>query len=246
MAARLYVIGMGPGSERMMTPQAKDALENCQVIAGYTVYVDLLKEHYPKAEFLTTPMTREKERCRLALERAAGGQTTAMVCSGDSGIYGMAGLVLELAQEYPQVTVEVIPGITAACAGAALLGAPLMHDFAVISLSDRLTSLDLIWKRVEAAAQADFVICLYNPASKTRKDYLEQACGIIGKYRSQDTVCGLVRQIGREGQEHRIMTLKELAHWPADMFTTVFVGNSSTKRIGSYMVTPRGYGCERG
>ena len=119
-----------------------------------------------------------------------------------------------------------------------------MHDFAVISLSDRLTALELIWKRVELAAQGDFVICLYNPASRTRKDYLARACRLIGQYRSPETVCGLVRQIGREGQEHRILTLKELENWPADMFTTVFIGNTSTKKIGSYMVTPRGYHCE--
>ena len=244
MEGRLYVIGMGPGSGEMMTPQAARALERCQVIAGYTVYVELLKERYPQAEFLTTPMTREEERCRMALKRAAQGAQTAMVCSGDAGVYGMAGLILELAQEYPGVVVEIVPGITAACAGAAILGAPLMHDFAVISLSDRLTALELIWKRVELAAQGDFVICLYNPASRTRKDYLARACRLIGQYRSPETVCGLVRQIGREGQEHRILTLKELENWPADMFTTVFIGNSSTKKIGSYMVTPRGYHCE--
>lgn len=241
MAGRLYVIGMGPGSMDQMTPQARKALEKCSMIAGYTVYVELLKEYFPHKELLSTPMTREEERCRMALEQCVQGRNTAMVCSGDAGVYGMAGLVLELAPEYPGVTVEVIAGITAACSGAALLGAPLIHDFAVISLSDRLTSLDTIWRRVELAAAADFVICLYNPASRTRKDYLTQACRIIRRYRNAGTVCGIVRQIGREGQEHRVMTLEDLESWSADMFTTVYIGNSSTRRIGDYMVTPRGY-----
>lgn len=244
MAGILYVVGIGPGEEAQMTPQADEAVRQSQVLAGYTVYVDLLRERYPDKEVLTTAMTQEEKRCRLAFECCAGGRSTAMVCSGDAGVYGMAGLILELAQEYPGVAVEIVPGITAACAGAAILGAPLMHDFAVISLSDRLTALELIWKRVELAAQGDFVICLYNPASRTRKDYLARACRLIGQYRSPETVCGLVRQIGREGQEHRILTLKELENWPADMFTTVFIGNSSTKKIGSFMVTPRGYHCE--
>lgn len=245
MAGKLYVIGMGPGSMEQMTPQAYHALRECDVIAGYTVYIDLLKDHFPGKEYLSTPMTREEERCRMALAQSASGRNTALVCSGDAGVYGMAGLVLELASDYPGAEVEVIPGITAASSGAALLGAPLIHDFAAISLSDRLTSLDTIWRRVELAAEADFVICLYNPASRSRKDYLAEACRLILKYRGEDTVCGIVRQIGREGQEHKVMTLKELVSWPADMFTTVYIGNSETKRIGDYMVTPRGYRHER-
>ena len=181
----------------------------------------------------------------MALAQSASGRDTALVCSGDAGVYGMAGLVLELASDYPGAEVEVIPGITAASSGAALLGAPLIHDFAAISLSDRLTSLDTIWRRVELAAEADFVICLYNPASRSRKDYLAEACRLILKYRGEDTVCGIVRQIGREGQERKVMTLRELVSWQADMFTTVYIGNSETKRIGDYMVTPRGYRHER-
>lgn len=237
----LYVVGIGPGDISQITPQAREALDTSQVIAGYNVYIDLIKQHFPGKEFLTTAMTREEERCRRALECCLGGKDAAMVCSGDAGVYGMAGLVLELSKQYPGVRVKVIPGVTAACGGAAVLGAPLMHDFAVISLSDRLTPLEVIWKRVEAAAQADFVICLYNPASKGRPDYLRLACEKMLLYRPGHTVCGLAYQIGREGQGMEVLTLEELKDRKVDMFTTVFVGNSQTKKIGNYMVTPRGY-----
>lgn len=240
-AGTMYAIGIGPGSLGQMTGQALEALKGCQVIAGYTVYVDLVRDYFPEKEYLTTPMTREEERCRAALERCMEGKDTAMVCSGDAGVYGMAGLLLELAEEYPGVQVKIIPGVTAANGGAAVLGAPLMHDFAVISLSDRLTPLETIWKRVEAAAEADFVICFYNPASRGRPGYLKQACERILSWRGEDTVCGIVRNIGREGQEAKIMTLGELKEWKADMFTTVYVGNSQTKTLGDWMVTPRGY-----
>ena len=241
MAGILYVGGIGPGDEGQMTPQADEAVQNSEVLAGYTVYVDLVRERYPDKDILTTAMTREEERCRLALECCMKGRSTAMVCSGDAGVYGMAGLILELAPEYPGVAVRVIPGVTAACAGAAVLGAPLMHDFAVISLSDRLTPIETIWKRLELAAQGDFVICLYNPSSKSRANYLAMACDRLLAYCGGDTVCGAVRNIGREGQECRVMTLRELRDWKADMFTTIYVGNSTTRRIGDYMVTPRGY-----
>ena len=241
MEGRLYVIGMGPGSGEMMTPQAARALERCQVIAGYTVYVELLKERYPQAEFLTTPMTREEERCRMALKRAAQGAQTAMVCSGDAGVYGMAGLMYETGAEYPDVEIEIVPGITAANGGAAVLGAPLMHDFAVISLSDLLTPWEKIEKRLKAAAMADFVICLYNPSSRKRKDYLQKACDYMMEYKSPDTVCGTVRNIGREEEACRILTLGELRDTEVDMFTTVFIGNEQTKELNGKMVTPRGY-----
>lgn len=237
----LYVVGMGPGEKKQMTGQALEVMGRCQVIAGYTVYVDLVRGLFPQKEFLTTAMTREEERCRKAFECCMEGKNTAMICSGDAGVYGMAGLILELAQQYPGVRVRIVPGITAACAGAAVLGAPLMHDFAVISLSDRLTPLEDIWNRVEAAAQADFVICLYNPASKGRPDFFRQACSRILKYRAKDTVCGLAVNIGREGEEMEVLTLEELKDRRVDMFTTVYIGNSHTRQIGPYMVTPRGY-----
>ena len=238
---RLYVVGMGPGSLDGMTKEAFKTLGNCRVIAGYTVYADLVKPYFPDKEYLTTPMTKEEARCRMAFECCMEGKDTAMICSGDSGVYGMAGLILELSVQYPGVEIKMIPGVTAACAGAAGLGAPLTHDFAVVSLSDRLTPIEMIWERIEKAAQADFVICLYNPRSKGRPDYLKQACERIMKYRSPETVCGIATCIGRDGEEMKVMTLEELADYPADMFTTVFIGKSSTVQIGKWMVTPRGY-----
>ena len=166
----------------------------------------------------------------------------AVVCSGDSGVYGMAGLVYEVAQEYDPIDIEVVPGITAACGGAAVLGAPLTHDFAVVSLSDLLTPWEKIEARLTAAAQADFVLCLYNPASKSRPDYLQRACDILlAAGKSPDTVCGTVRNIGRAGEEAGLLTLGQLRDTQVDMFTTVFVGNSQTKVLGGKMVTPRGY-----
>lgn len=224
-----------------MTIKAVKALEDCDVIIGYTVYVDLVKEHFPGKEFLTTPMKREVERCELAFEKAAEGRTTAMICSGDAGVYGMSGLMLEIGQRYPQVEVEMICGVTAAIGGASVLGAPLIHDFAVISLSDLLTPWEKIEQRLLAAAQADFVVCLYNPSSKKRHDYLQKACDLMMKYKSEDTVCGTVVNIGRDGEEGKLYTLKELRDTQVDMFTTVFVGNSQTRVVNGKMVTPRGY-----
>ena len=238
---KVYVVGIGPGEYEKMTIQAARVLESCDVIVGYTVYVDLVKEHFPGKEFLTTPMRQEAERCRLAFEQAVTGKTTAMICSGDAGVYGMSGLMLEIGFGYPQVEVETICGVTAATAGAALLGAPLIHDFAVISLSDLLTPWEKIEKRLLLAAEADFVICLYNPASRKRKDYLQRACRLLLRYKAEDTVCGTVSRIGREGEQRRICTLGELQNIQADMFTTVFVGNSQTRVIDGHMVTPRGY-----
>ncbi len=237
----IYVAGIGPGSYEQMTIEAAEALKSCDVIIGYTVYVDLVKEHFPGKEFLTTPMKKEVQRCRMAFEEAEKGKSVAMICSGDAGVYGMAGLMYEVGQDYPQVQVKVLPGVTAATAGAAVLGAPLIHDFCLISLSDLLTPWEKIEARLLHAAAADFAICLYNPSSKKRKDYLNRACGLLLRYQSEDTVCAVVRNIGREGEQNQIMTLKELQNTQVDMFTTVFIGNSQTKRLGDYMVTPRGY-----
>lgn len=241
MTGKLYVVGIGPGSYEQMTIKAAKVLESCDVIAGYTVYVELVKEHFPGKELLSTPMMQEEKRCRLAFLQCENGKNTAMVCSGDSGVYGMAGLILELQKDYPQVEVEVVAGVTAACSGGAVLGAPLIHDFAVISLSDLLTPNETIWKRVEAAAAADFAVCIYNPSSKKRAGYLQKACDILLQYRRPDTVCGIVSNIGREGEMKQIMSLKELRDRETDMFTTVFIGNSQTMEAGGWMVTPRGY-----
>ena len=238
---KLYIIGLGPGAGDDMTMRARAALEEADLIAGYTVYIKLLEDMFPDKETLTTPMRKEVDRCRAALEAAAAGRTVAMVCSGDPGVYGMAGLCYELAHEYPPIDIEVIPGISASNGGAAVLGAPLMHDYAVISLSDLLTPWEKIEARLEAAAQADFVISLYNPSSHKRPDYLQRACDILLRAKSPDTICGFVRNIGREGEQATVTTLGELRDTKVDMFTCVFIGNSQTIELDGKMVTPRGY-----
>ena len=238
---KVYVIGMGPGAYEQMTVKAVRTLEKCDVIVGYTVYIELLKEYFPDKRYLTTSMRQEAARCRMAFEEAAKGAVTAMVCSGDAGIYGMAGLMYEVGENYPDVELTIIPGVTAATGGAAVLGAPLIHDFCLISLSDLLTPWEKIEARLLAAAQADFVVCLYNPSSRKRKDYLQKACDLMMKYKSPDIVCGTVAQIARDGEHAQVMTLKELRDTEVDMFTTVFVGNSQTRNINGKMVTPRGY-----
>ena len=239
---KVIVVGIGPGSYEDMTIRADAALRACDAIVGYPVYVDLVRDRYPGKELHSTPMTREAERCQLALELARSGKTVAMVCSGDSGIYGMAALVYELRGEAREPEIQVVPGLTAACSAAAVLGAPLTHDFAVISLSDRLTPWETIEKRLACAAQGDFCVALYNPSSKGRPDYLQKAVRILrANGKGPETVCGLVRNIGREGQSARVLTLAELENTPVDMFTTVFVGNAQTRQLSGRMVTPRGY-----
>lgn len=238
---KIYVVGIGPGEYEQMTMRAANVLNSCDTIIGYTVYVDLVKEHFAGKEFLTTPMTKEVDRCILAFEEAKKGKNVAMICSGDAGVYGMSGLMLEIGSGYPEIGVEVIPGVTAATGGAAVLGAPLIHDFALISLSDLLTPWEKIEKRLVLASEADFVICLYNPSSKKRHDYLQKACDLMMQAKAAETVCGIVMNIGREGETMQVMTLKELRDTKVDMFTTVFIGNSQTKEIDGKMVTPRGY-----
>lgn len=239
---KLYIVGLGPGGPEGMTAAARAAMEKAEVLCGYTVYIDLVRPLYPEKEVYTTPMTRERERCRWALETAAAGRTVAMVCSGDAGVYGMAGPIYQMAGEFPGVELEVVPGVTAATAGAAVLGAPLMHDFCVISLSDLLTPWSAIETRLRCAGEGDFVVCLYNPSSRKRADYLRRACDILlAAGKSPDTVCGWVRNIGRDGQESRVLTLAALREETVDMFTTVFIGNAATRRQGEKMVTPRGY-----
>lgn len=238
---KIYVVGIGPGAYEKMTIQAAEVLKSCDVIVGYTVYIDLVKDHFPGKEFLTTPMKKEVARCELAFEEAAKGKTVAMICSGDAGVYGMSGLMYEIGERYPDIEVECVAGVTAAIGGGAVLGAPLIHDFCLISLSDLLTPWEKIEKRLLAAAEADFVICLYNPSSIKRHDYLQKACDLILQHQPADLVCGTVENIGREGQTAKIYTLKELRDTKVDMFTTVFIGNSQTKVVDGHMVTPRGY-----
>lgn len=245
---KIYVVGMGPGDIQKMTPEALAAISDSQAVAGYTVYIDLLKEglgaEMDQKKILVTPMKKEVDRCKMALDEALTGKTVSLVCSGDAGVYGMAGLMYQVAEEYDKkhrVEIQVVPGITAAISGAAVLGAPLIHDFAVISLSDLLTPWELIEKRLRCAGEGDFSICIYNPSSKKRYDYLQKACDILLESRKEDNACGIVRNIGRQGENAKVMTLKELRNTETDMFTTVFIGNSNTKIVGDKLVTPRGY-----
>ena len=238
---KVIVVGLGPGDPGKMTVEAQEALRGADLICGYTVYVDLARAVVPDKPVLVTGMTKEIDRCRAALEEASSGKSVAVVCSGDAGVYGMSGLVLELAEGYPEVEVEVVCGVTAALSGAAVLGAPLVHDFCTISLSDLLTPWDKIEKRLDAAAAADFCIVLYNPASRKRPDYLARACDILLRHKAPETVCGVVRNIGREGEACWTGTLAELRDYEADMFSTAFIGNEATCVLRGKMVTPRGY-----
>ena len=242
MRGKIIVIGFGPGDKGNMTFRAADAVEEAEVIYGYDVYTDLLKEFFPGKDFKPSKMLREVERCTLAIEEAEKGRTVAIVSSGDSGIYGMAGIVYQIADERnSKIEIDVVPGITAASAAASLLGAPLMHDLAIISLSDLLTPLDLIMKRVECAGIGDMIVCLYNPKSKKRTDYVERASEILMRFRSADTPAGIARNIGRKDENVTITTLGKLKDEKIDMFSTIIIGNSQTFVSGGRIITPRGY-----
>ena len=238
---KLIVAGIGPGNAAHMTKACAEALRTADVIVGYTGYTKLVKPLFPYKGYLETGMTQETERCAEAVRLAAAGRTVCVVSSGDSGVYGMAGLVLELAGENPAFSIEVIPGVTAALSGAALLGAPLGHDFTVISLSDLLTPWEVIEKRLRAAAAGDFAIALYNPGSHKRAGHLCAACDILLETLPPDRPCGIAKSIGREGESVVYNTLHTLRTVEAAMDETVFIGNSQTKMIGGRMVTPRGY-----
>ena len=240
----IYAVGIGPGEEGSITKNALSVLEQSDVIVGYPVYLDLLPDYLKTKKLLSTPMRQEKERCVLAFEEAQSGKTVSMVCSGDAGVYGMASLLYEIGEEYPEIPVEVIPGITAATSGAALLGAPLNHDFCIISLSDLLTPWEKIEERLKSAAKGDFAIAIYNPSSKKRADYLEKACDILLEIIEPERPCGYVKNIGRDNTEVICCTLEELREKEVDMFTTVFIGNASTELIGGKLVTKRGYKLE--
>ncbi|MCR4996677.1 MAG: precorrin-3B C(17)-methyltransferase [Butyrivibrio sp.] len=242
---KVSVVGIGPGNYENMTVKAVRTLEECDVIAGYTVYCDLVRPFFPDKEYISTPMMGEEKRVKLAYNKAAEGKKVALVCSGDAGVYGMAGLCYEEAVNFDNVDTEVVPGVTAAISGAALLGAPLIHDFCLISMSDRLTPMELIEKRLRAAASADMVVVIYNPESKGRKGYLAHACEILMENLPPERVCGIAGNIGRDGEYCKVMTLGELKGAEVDMFSTIFIGNSSTRDIAEHMVTLRGYRSER-
>jgi precorrin-3B C17-methyltransferase len=238
---QIYVVGIGPGDAGMLTPDASEALRSSDVLVGYPLYLDLLGAEFDGKERLSTPMKQERERCMLCLEEAANGKTVSLVCSGDPGVYGLASLMLEVGKERPDITVTVIPGITAALSGAAVLGAPVNHDFCLVSLSDLLTPWEVIERRLEAAAAGDFVIVLYNPGSRHRPDHLRRAAAILLRSLPGERPCGLAENIGRSGMKAEICKLAELGEKEANMFTTVFIGNSATEVIGEKLVTKRGY-----
>ena len=241
----LYVVGFGPGQYSDMTIKSAKVLGGCDVIVGYTVYCDLVRPMFEDKKFISTPMMKEEERVRLALKEADTGKKVALICSGDAGIYGLLGLVYEMGVDFPEVSIKATTGVTAAISGGAVLGAPLIHDFCCISLSNRLTPFELIEKRLRAAAQTDMVIVLYNPESKSRAGFLRKACEILLEEIEEERVCGIARNIGRDGEDSEVLTLGELKETPADMFSTVFIGNSSTRNIMGLMVTSRGYQSER-
>lgn len=247
MAGHIYIVGMGPGDKQMMTEEAYLAMESSDVIVGYTVYIDLVKEHFPDKEFFTTPMKQEIERCKACYEFALQGKKVAFICSGDAGVYGMAAPMYELLSDYVNAdftedNISVIPGVTAAISGAAVLGAPINHDFCVISLSDLLTPWQTIENRLKAAIMGDFAIVIYNPSSHKSHDYLQKACNIIlDAGAAKDRACGYVENIGRDKENYQVCTLEELKDRQVNMFTTVFIGNSNTQIIGDKLVTPRGY-----
>lgn len=240
--AQLYIVGIGPGGRDGMTFAAAQALQSSDCIVGYHVYTELVQGDYPDKEYYTTPMKKEVDRCRQALALADQGKTVSLICSGDAGVYGMSGLVYQLQEEYPRVHIQVVAGVTAALAGAAVLGAPLIHDFALISLSDLLTPWERIEKRLIAAVEGDFAMAIYNPSSHKRADYLQRACDILLSHGAkEDRACGYVENIGREGTKAVTCTLGELRDAKVNMFTTVFIGNSQSEIVGDKLVTKRGY-----
>ena len=228
-AEMIYVVGLGPGGPEQITPRALSALEKCDLIVGYKAYIELVRPIFEgRKELVASPMKRERDRCEEALKLSLSGRTVGLISSGDPGIYGMT-------------KVEIIPGITAAASSASILGAPLMHDFAVISLSDLLTPWELIERRLRAAAEADFVICIYNPASHGRPDHLARAAAILMETLPGNRAAGWVRNAGRDEESFGLTTLDGLKEAPIDMFCTVIIGNSATRVINGRLITPRGY-----
>lgn len=236
--AKLYVVGIGPGGLDNLTYKAANVIKKCEVVVGYKFYIELVKDIIEGKKIISTGMKGEIERCKLAIEEVENGIDTCIISTGDPGLYGMAGLILELAEN---IEVEVIPGVSAAFCAAAELGAPIMHDFCTISLSDLLTPWEVIEKRLHAAASADFVIALYNPKSRGRKTQIERAIEIIREYKNGEVPVGLVKNAGREGNDRKIVTLSTMDFEFIDMMTVVLIGNSKTYIKNGKIITPRGY-----
>jgi len=244
MKGKIYVIGIGPGDLDNMTIRAQKALEGCQVLVGYSVYVDQVRELSQGKEIIKKAMGQEIDRGKIAIDKALTGKTVGVVCSGDAGLYGMAGLILELLKDHPQreeISCEIIAGITSALSCSSLLGAPIVEDFCTISLSDYMTPWERIIDRLEKACQADFTIAIYNPRSSARLDYLREALDIVGKFRSPNTPVGVVRNAYRDDQTVTNTILKDFDPESVDMFCTVIIGNSTTYLSHGLMITPRGY-----
>jgi cobalt-factor III methyltransferase len=238
---RVIVVGLGPGDRSLLTPKAAEALAAAEVVVGYSGYLDGIADLVAGKESLAFPLGDEVLRAQVALERAAAGRTVCVVSSGDPGVYAMAGLVLELLESKAEMDVTIVPGVSAIHAAAARLGAPLAHDFAVVSLSDLMTPWPAIERRLRAAAAGDFVVALLNPKSRRRDWQLARARDLLREHRSPQTPVGIVRNAFRPGESVTLSTLAELGDVEVDMFTTVIVGNSRTRRVGDFLVTPRGY-----
>ncbi len=243
---RLLVVGIGPGKKQYMTEEAVSAIEKADAVVAYTTYAGLIGEAFPQKKVEASGMRREEDRVKRALELAGEGKTVVLACSGDSGIYGLASLALSIAGSNKEIAIRIVAGVTAAVSGAARLGAPLSNDFCVISLSDLMTPWEVIEKRLRGAAEAGFVIVLYNAGSKARPDHLKRALEVIRPFRNSNTVCGVVEKIGRDGENARIMGMSDLVDININMEMTVFIGNEDTKNIDGCMVTMRGYLAERG
>ena len=238
------VIGIGPGNDEYMTPQAREAILEADRVVGYLTYLDLIKELIADKETVGTAMMQEVDRCQQAIDLALEGHKVVVVSSGDPGIYGMAGLVMELANKVDadrRPEVEIIPGLSAVNVAASVLGAPLMHDFAVISLSDLMTPWELIKKRADLCAEGDMVIALYNPRSKKRVTHLDEVRELVLKHRDPKTPVGIVQKAGRKGQHIVISDLEHFTKEEVDMQTLVIIGNSQTYVENGRMITPRGY-----
>lgn len=240
---KLFIVGIGPGHSDHMTLRGREVIASSEVVVGYTTYIELLGQLVSGKDVIATGMTQEIDRVNQALEQVRYGKMVSLISSGDPGLYGMAGLAFDLTRDGEEIAIEVIPGVTAALSCAAILGAPIMHDMAIISLSDRLTDKELIIKRVQSVVESDFVIALYNPRSQTRTELFDEVCDLLNIHRSSDTPVGLVRQAYREGQTNIITSLGELkSHRERiDMFTTIIVGNSTTRVKNGHMITARGY-----
>lgn len=236
--SKIYVIGIGPGRCEHMTVKAENALESSDIILGYKTYIELIQDEYPRKELMSFPMRSEVERCELTIEKAEEGKTVSLISSGDAGVYGMAGILLRLTEDH---TVEVIPGMTAIQAAAASLGAPIMHDFVAISLSDLMTDWEIIEKRLHLAAEGDFVTCLYNPKSKNRTEQIVKTRDIFIEKGGKDKVVGIVKNAKRDGEKIYLTTVEHMLDYPIDMTTLVIIGNQETYIKNNKMITKRGY-----